>query len=79
MLAALTHQREMPRDMAVEGPDTRIICVILHDNVSVWPQHLSVTTFRVVRVNERLTVIKAFPFVQNVHVVAMEIYWLNWV
>ena len=59
--------------------DTRIICVVLYDNVSVWPQHLSVTTLRVVRVNERLTVIKAFPFVQDVHIVAMEVYWLDWV
>lgn len=70
MSAALTHQREMPRNMTAEGPDTRIICVVSHDNVSVWPQHLSVTTLRVVRVNERLTAIKAFPFVQNVHIVA---------
>ncbi len=72
-----THEREMPRDVAVEGPHTRVIRIVLRDNMPIWPQHLGVATLRICGVDKGLAIVEAFAFVENVHVVAMEVHWLD--
>jgi hypothetical protein len=45
--------RQMPRDVAVEGPDTRVVLVPLQDNVRVGLELGDVTPGRVGRVGHR--------------------------
>ena len=72
-----THKREMPRDVAVERPHTRVMRIVLRDNMPIWPQHLGVATLRIYRVDKGLAVVETLAFVENVHVVAVEVHWLD--
>ena len=70
----------MPRYVAVEGPYAGVVCVVLRDDMSAWPQHLGIATLRVLRVDKGLIVVEAVAFVKDVHVVAVEVHWLGlWV
>ena len=67
----------MPRDMTVERPHARIIRLILNDNMPTWPQHLHVTTLRVLHIRQGDAVPVARAFVKDGHVVAVEVHGLR--
>ena len=72
-----TYLRHMPRDMTVERPHARIIRLILNDNMPSWPQHLHITALRVLHVRQGDAVPVARTFVEDGHVVAVEVHGLG--
>lgn len=64
----------VPRDVAVERPHARVVCLDLEDNVPVAAQHLSVPALRVLGIGQRLAVPGPVAFGQNVHVVAVDVH-----
>ena len=66
----------MPRDVAVEGPHTRVVSFYLHDHVGrnggrlCAVQDVNVATLRVLRVDD-VAVPFAVAFREDVHVVAV--------
>lgn len=63
--------------MTMERPNARIIRLILNDNMPAWPQHLHITTLRVLHVRQRVAVPVTRAFVEDGHVVAVEVYGLG--
>lgn len=72
-----TYLRHVPRDMAMKRPYARIIRLILNHNVPARPQHLHVTTLRVLHVCEGDPVPVARAFVEDGHVVTVEVHGLG--
>ena len=68
-----TYLRHVPRDMTMEGPHARIIRLILKHEMPARPQHLHITTLRVLHVRKGDAVPVARAFVEDGHVVAVEV------
>jgi len=67
----------MPGDMAMEGPDPRVIGVDLPDDVAVRREHLHVAPLWIGGVGDGLAVPVTGPFVQDEHVVAVEMHGMG--
>ncbi len=67
----------MPCYVAVEGPYPWIDRIVLNYNVTGWPQHLNVSALGILRIGHRNSIPVAVAIVQYVHVVAMEVHWLD--
>ena len=63
--------------MTMERPHARIVRLILNDNMPTWPQHLHITTLRVLHVCQGDAVPVAWAFVEDGHVVAVEVHGLG--
>ena len=61
----------------MKRPHARIIRLILKHEMPAWPQHLHITTLRVLHVREEDAVPVARAFVEDVHVVAVEVQGLG--
>ena len=68
-----TYLRHVPRDMTMKRPHARIIRLILKHEMPARPQHLYITTLRVLHVRKGNAVPVARAFVENGHVVAVEV------
>ena len=73
----LTYLRHVPCDMAMKRPYAGIIRLILKHEMSARPQHLHITTLRVLYVREGDAVPVARAFVEDGHVVAVEVQGLG--
>lgn len=72
-----TYSTQMPRDMAMERPDARVIRAVLQHHVPVRSQIVRVPPQRVLRVDDGVAVPLAVAFVQDPVFVAMEMHWLR--
>ena len=72
-----TYLRHVPRDMTMKRPYARIIRLILNHNMSARPQHLHITTLRVLHVREGDAVPVARAFMEDGHVVAVKVHGLG--
>lgn len=75
-----THQQvhvqtgtDMPRDMAMERPDARIVAVVLHDEIPVRLQQLDVPPLRIIGVHHA-PVPGAHALVEHIHVVPVQVH-----
>lgn len=75
-LGTVAYQRQMPRDMTVERPHSRIVGVILYHNVTVGSKQLHVSPLRIRRVGDRDSIPEAFTLVENEHIVAVKMHRL---
>lgn len=64
----------MPSDVTVERPNTWIICVVLEDKVAIGTHHLDISALWVRRVNDSCSVVIAWPFGEDLHVVSVEMH-----
>lgn len=67
----------MPRDMAMERPDTGVVQVVLHDHVAVRADELDVAALRVGRVDDAAAVPVSRAFGEDLHVVAVEMHGMR--
>ncbi len=67
----------MPRDMTMKRPHARNIRLILKHSIPAWPQHLHITTLRVLHVREGDAVPVARAIVEDGHGVAVEVHGLG--
>ena len=72
-----TYLRHVPRDMTMKRPHPRVIRLILKHEVPARPQHLHITTLRVLHVREGDAVPVARAFVEDGHVVAVKVQGLG--
>lgn len=65
---------DMPCDVAVERPDTRVVSVYLPHNVPVGREKLDVTTLWIVGIGDRDTIPVSWSLVENEHIVAVKMH-----
>ena len=64
----------MPRSMAMERPDARIVKVILHDEVPVCAHELHVAALRIVGIDDRGAIPVSVAFGEDLHIVSVKVH-----